>query len=72
MADSETKAIDEIVRLQIEARQLKADLAKYGGHMDECKVGQLRELAGISERHECNCGWAEVEKGVSDGRLVDL
>jgi len=46
--------------------QLKADLAKYGGHPAECASRFLVEPEGVvtGEHRPCDCGWAAIEKGL--------
>ncbi len=41
-----------------ENEQLKADLAKHGGHTAECAS------QAALEEWDCDCGWAEIEKGL--------
>jgi hypothetical protein len=46
-------------RLRVEqtASKLRAQLAKYGGHTSGC-------LNGMKLGFRCDCGWAEIEKGL--------
>ena len=49
---------------------LKADLAKFGGHTAECAFTRFKDLVyqddygrtppGMSDK--CDCGWAEIEE----------
>ena len=46
---------------------LRAQLKKHGGHTAECAVHEYRKVGygGIREpEHECDCNWAEIEKGL--------
>lgn len=48
--------------------ELKADLAKYGGHTAECRYKWLVDMPGvvgscIDEHEECDCGWDGVSTG---------
>jgi len=42
--------------------QLKADLAKFGGHTAECSSHRSRWKKAKWLGVECDCGWAKVEK----------
>jgi len=45
-----------------QVRELKADLAKYGGHQSHC--GAYKGFPGsVYPDVGCACGWAEIEKG---------
>ncbi len=51
--------------------QLKADLAKFGGHTAECAVNT--PLSGIQSRatlldgNECDCGYEQAKERGGDG-----
>ena len=51
--------MDEITVLEKREVELKADLAKFGGHTADCNGGQRTHAVGFP----CTCGWAEVENG---------
>jgi len=45
--------------------QLKTDLAKFGGHTDECASRPPSEEVWVKGcEPKCDCGWAEIEKGL--------
>jgi len=53
-------------KTNVERNQLKADLAKFGGHTAECSypvMETLRKLGQEKVKPMCECGWAEIEKG---------
>jgi len=49
----------------IRPEQLKADLAKFGGHAAYCASSWLVEPEGVvtGEHRLCDCGWQEVQEG---------
>ena len=43
--------------------QLKADLSKFGGRTADCNSKTWKETSDLAST-ECDCGWAEVSKGL--------
>jgi len=54
-------------KLREKITQLKADLAKYGGHTADCACRNLQFKKGddgltrILDAKECDCGWADTK-----------
>jgi len=66
-------SLSDVDQLQEQNTQLKADLAKFGGHTAECDSLKIYVMGWKGEYGEeqmmrdpapvCDCGWAEVERG---------
>jgi len=48
---------------RMEITQLKADLAKHGGHTAMCPASERGRVTGMKNCDPKVCGWAEIEKG---------
>jgi len=52
----------EIVELDEQITQLKADLSKFGGHTDKCGASGWNPTWQNQTEPPCDCGYAEAEE----------